>query len=103
MRWRGSVLSVPKGKREESQFEVIKHFYRLRKDITDLLLRDFGYSQKKAGKKMSKLKKLVHILNLEEFINYYNSWFKNYYKIMSKKQRENMNLLFQELREVYYV
>lgn len=50
-----------------------------------------------------KLKKLVHILNLEEFINYYNSWFKNYYKIMSKKQRENMNLLFQELKEVYYV
>ena len=50
-----------------------------------------------------KLKKLVHILNSEEFINYYNSWFKNYYKIMSKKQRENMNLLFQELKEEYYV
>lgn len=25
------------------------------------------------------------------------------YKIMSKKQRENMNLLFQELKEEYYV
>ena len=30
-------MTVPKGKRKESQFEVIKHFYRLRKDITDLL------------------------------------------------------------------
>ncbi len=48
-------MSVPKGKRKESQFEVIKHFYRLRKDITDLLLRDFGYSQKKAQKKLEKL------------------------------------------------
>ena len=51
----GNTLSVPKGKRKESQFEVIKHFYRLRKDITDLLLRDFGYSQKKAEMKMSKM------------------------------------------------
>lgn len=48
-------MSVPKGKRKESQFEVIKHFYILRKDITDLLLRDFGYSQKKAEMKMSKM------------------------------------------------
>lgn len=24
-------MSVPKGKRKESQFEVIKHFYKLRK------------------------------------------------------------------------
>jgi hypothetical protein len=39
-------MSVPKSKRKESQFEVIKHFYRLRKDITDLLLRAknrYGY------------------------------------------------------------
>ena len=48
-------MSVPKGKRKESQFEVIKHFYRLRKDITDLLLRDFGYSQKKADSSIQKL------------------------------------------------
>ena len=48
-------MSVPKGKRRESPFEVIKHFYRLRKDITDLLLRDFGYSQKKADNSMQRL------------------------------------------------
>ena len=66
-------MTVLKSKRKESQFEVIKHFYRLRKDITDLLLRDFGYSQKKSGIKMS------------------------------KKQRENMDNLFNELKEVNYV
>lgn len=48
-------MSVVKGKRKESQFEVIKHFYRMRKDITDLLLRDFGYSQKKSQKKIEKM------------------------------------------------
>ena len=48
-------MSVVKGKRKESQFEVIKHFYRLRKDITDLLLRDFGYSVKKSEQRRSKM------------------------------------------------
>jgi hypothetical protein len=84
-----------KRKRKQSQFEVIKHFYRLRKDITDLLLRDFAMRRK--------LKKLAKILPEKEFVNYYNAWFKNYYKLMSKQQRENMNKLFQELREGYYV
>lgn len=50
-----------------------------------------------------KLKKLATILPEEEFDNYYNAWFKNYYKLMSKQQRENMNKLFQELKEGYYV
>jgi hypothetical protein len=97
-------VSVPKRKRKQSQFEVIKHFYRLRKDITDLLLRDFGYSQTKRLTAMRrKLKKLAKILPEEEFVNYYNAWFKNYYKLMSKQQRENINKLFQELKEEYYV
>ena len=48
-------MTVPKGKRKETQFEVIKHLYRLRKDITDLLLRDFGYSQNKSQKRLEKM------------------------------------------------
>ena len=47
-------MSVLKNNRKESQFEVIKHFYRLRKDMTDLLLRDFGYSQSKSEKRKCK-------------------------------------------------
>ena len=49
-----------------------------------------------------KLKKLVKILSEKEFVNYYNSWFKNHYKIMSKQQRWNINTLFKELKEEYY-
>ena len=65
-------MSVPKSKRKESQFEVIKHFYRLRKDITDLLLRDFGYSEKKAKQKLEKLfgGKAYEALNEEEKAHY---------------------------------
>jgi hypothetical protein len=65
-------MSVPKSKRKESQFEVIKHFYRLRKDITDLLLRDFGYSEKKAKQKLEKRfgGKAYEELNEEEKVHY---------------------------------
>lgn len=49
-----------------------------------------------------KLKKLVKILGEKEFTNYYNSWFRNHYKIMSKQQRENMNTLFKKLKEEHY-
>jgi hypothetical protein len=41
-------MAVVKRKRKESQFEVFHHFYKVRKNITDLLLRDFGYSAKKS-------------------------------------------------------
>ena len=36
-------MSVLKNKRKASQFEVFHHLYKVRKDITELLLRDFGY------------------------------------------------------------
>lgn len=50
-----------------------------------------------------KMKKLAGVLPEDEFNNLYNSWFNNHYKIMSKLQRSNMNNLFQELKEGYYV
>jgi hypothetical protein len=43
-------MSVLKSKRKESPFEVFHHLYKMRKEITDLLLRDFGYSVDKATK-----------------------------------------------------
>lgn len=46
-------MSVPKGKRKPSQFEVFHHLTILRKNVTGLLLRDFGYSPEKAKEKLS--------------------------------------------------
>lgn len=48
-----------------------------------------------------KMKKLAPILSPKDFEDLYNSWFRSHYKIMSKRQRENMNTLFQQLKEVH--
>ncbi len=47
-------MTVVKRKRKESQFEVFHNLTKLRKNITDLLLRDFGYSTEKFYKNLSK-------------------------------------------------
>lgn len=47
-------MSVLKSKRKQSQFEVFHHLYKMRKEVTDLLLRDFGYDLERAEKKVSR-------------------------------------------------
>lgn len=47
-------MAVLKNKRKQSQFEVFHHLYKVRRDITELLLRDFGYSYEKAEKRLLK-------------------------------------------------
>mgnify|MGYP001038455265 CR=1 FL=1 len=34
----------------------------------------------------------------QEFVSYYNAWFRNHYRLMSKKQRNNMDALVEALR-----
>ena len=51
---KGETMSVLKNKRKASQFEVFHHLYKMRREITDLLLRDFGYSYEKADKRLAK-------------------------------------------------
>ncbi len=43
-------MSVPKGKRSESRFEAQHHYYRLRTEVTNLMLLDFGFSEEKYQK-----------------------------------------------------
>ena len=47
-------MSVIKAKRKPSEFEVFHNLTNLRKDITDLLLRDFGFDTYKSEKKLEK-------------------------------------------------
>ena len=47
-------MSVLKSKRKASQFEVFHHLTKMRKEITDLLLRDFEYSFEKAESRLTK-------------------------------------------------
>ena len=48
-------MSVLKSKRKSSQFEVFHHLYKTRKEVTDLLLRDFGYDLERAEKTVEKM------------------------------------------------
>lgn len=47
-----------------------------------------------------KMKKLAPKLSEKEFTDWYKSWFKNHYRIMSRQQRSNMDILFNQLKEV---
>ena len=47
-------MSVVKSKRKESQFEVFHHLTDMRNEVTDLLLRDFGYDYDKVINKIKK-------------------------------------------------
>lgn len=47
-------MSVLKAKRKASQFEVFHQLEKMRKEVTDLLLRDFGYNLDKATKNVEK-------------------------------------------------
>ena len=49
-----------------------------------------------------KMKKVVYILPEVEFTNWYCSWFRNHYKIMSKHQRENIEKLYHDLKKEVY-
>lgn len=53
----------------------------------------------KLAEKRRLLKKLSYILPETKFDEWYHSWFNSNYKIMSKKQRENMDELFYKLKE----
>ena len=46
------MSNVPKSKRGESDMLVRRHFYQLRKSVTDLILNDFGYRPDKADGKI---------------------------------------------------
>ena len=47
-------MTVPKSKRQKSQFEVFHHYTKLRREITELLLRDFGFLFGKSEIKLQK-------------------------------------------------
>ena len=76
-------MSVPKGKRNESRFEAQHHFYRLRKEVTDLMLLDFGFSVEKYQKQIEHYRSACeHTDNADEITARYqkkcdsfNKWF----------------------------
>lgn len=71
-------MSVPKSQRSESPFEVFHHAYELRRDMTDLLLRDFGYKVRdkpKQGDKPKTEAQLVQELAASQRRAAFHEWY----------------------------
>lgn len=49
-------MSVPAGKRKQSKFEAVHHYYTLRDEVTELMLLDFGFSREKYLRQLEKYK-----------------------------------------------
>ena len=47
-------MSVPRSRRKESKLEACHNFYKLRDEITELMLMDFGFSVEKYEKKIDR-------------------------------------------------
>ena len=82
-------MSVLKSKRKSSQFEVFHHLYKMRKEVTDLLLRDFGYDLERAEKKVEKVfgGKRYEELNSEGKVRYNKLKEKYLYNIQKELQK----------------
>jgi len=47
-------MSVPAGRREQSRFEAAHQFYKLRDEVTYLIMMDFGFSKEKYEKQIER-------------------------------------------------
>lgn len=62
-------MSVPKGKRNQSRFEAQHQFFRLRDEVTALVLNDFGFSPEKYQEKMDRYRENhQNAANIEEIM-----------------------------------
>lgn len=51
-------MGVPKGRRKESRFEARHHYFRLRSEVTNLMLLDFGFSVEKYRKNIERYREM---------------------------------------------
>ena len=76
-------MGVPKSKRKESRFEAQHHYFRLRSEVTTLMLLDFGFSKEKYEASIERYRENHKSAeNVEEVVERYkkkcesfNKWF----------------------------
>ena len=51
-------MSVPKSRRKQSRFEAQHHFYKLRQEVTALILNDFGFREDKYLEALARYREL---------------------------------------------
>ena len=63
---------VPKGKRKQSRFEAQHHYFRLRSEVTNLMLLDFGFSAEKYQKSIERYREAhKSSQNVDEVVSRY--------------------------------
>ena len=63
------MSNVPKSKRKKTDFETTKQLTRLRADITQIVILDFGYDPEKYQKMIDKAKdRFLHLKNADDVI-----------------------------------
>ena len=69
---RSSMSSTPKSKRSPTKFEAEHHFFKLRDEVTTLMLLDFGFSQEKYQKQIDKYRASHQsAVNVDEVVERY--------------------------------
>ena len=76
-------MSVPVGKRSESPFEASHQFFNLRKEVTALMLTNFGFSKEKYEKQIEHFRKSHEsnenceaiVARMKERLDGFNLWF----------------------------
>ena len=72
-------MSVPKGKQRPSRFEAAHHFYEVRREITTLIILDFGFSEEKYQKNIEKYRQAhAHSENVDEIVARYEKKCQNF-------------------------
>ena len=100
-------MTVLKSKQTQSPFKVFENAVVMRKAVTDILLCDFAYKVPQASpqritamrRKMKRLEATLESgrIQLADVERMYSSWRGNYYRIMSKAQRLNIDNAYNKL------
>lgn len=85
------MSSIPKSKRTKSSLQVVHDAYKIRRAITDELLRNFGYNEKEVAKKLEFLaNKMVQEEQREAWIKKHTEREKGFHEWFIAQERENV-------------
>ena len=80
-------MGVPKGRRKESRFEAQHHYFRLRSEVTNLMLLDFGFSAEKYRKSIERYREIHKAAqNVNEIVDRYEKKCKSFTKWFIDKE-----------------
>ena len=92
----GLGITVNRKKTRICKLSEYWRFLQVQYSLTDTGRIVMKINPKRLSAMRKKMRKLAPRMTEKDYYNFFYSWFKNHYKIMSKKQRENMENLYKE-------